>query len=156
MARYGLGNFVYDIEVREGKAVFNFHDPEDPENYAVVEVAKSEFPEGIAQADSRQVADLAYASCSKVLNDKRDKRLAKESAAAVKAQQKEDARQREEANDFLNNSNELANTEETGSQPEPVEDVPAPPHEDKSVDSVEGTEEDQAAAKKASKGKKED
>jgi glutamine cyclotransferase len=67
MAEYGLGNFVYELEVSDGNANFKFRDPEDASNTAEVSVHQSDFPEGINQADSRQVADLAFAQCSKGL-----------------------------------------------------------------------------------------
>lgn len=134
---YGLGNFLYDLEVKDGKALFHFYDPDDAANTAEVEVAKSDFPEGITKADSRQVADLAYAQCSKVLNDKRDARIRKEEADQLATKQAEDQRQREEAEDFFNSTEELANTTPTGGDPEKSEDKAAPAHDSKSQDSVE-------------------
>jgi hypothetical protein len=107
MAEYGLGNFKYELEVKDGSSKFKFYDPEDASNTAEVSVSQKEFPEGVTQPDSRQVADLAYAQCAKVLNDKRDARLRKEAADALKAKQDEDARSREAAADFLNNSKDV-------------------------------------------------
>lgn len=123
----GLGNFLYELEVKDGSANFHFYDPEDAGNTADVSVSKDDFPEGINQPDSRQVADLAFAQCSKVLNDKRDARIRKQAAADLEAKHDEDARQREEAADFLNNSQELADTTPTGGAAveEPPKSAPA-------------------------------
>jgi creatinine amidohydrolase/Fe(II)-dependent formamide hydrolase-like protein len=128
MAEYGLGNFVYELEVSDGSANFKFRDPDDASNTAEVSVHQSDFPEGINQADSRQVADLAFAQCSKVLNDKRDKRLHAEASEDLAAKQKEDARAREAAADFHNNSQELADTTPTGSEGKQEEAKAAPAH----------------------------
>lgn len=136
MAQFGLGNFVYELEVSDGKANFSFRDPEDANNTAQVSVSQSDFPEGITQADSRQVADLAFAQCSKVLNDKRDARIRKQEADALENKHAEDARQREEAADFNNNSQELANTTPTGGQPPVEAPKSAPAHKAQSQDSV--------------------
>lgn len=144
---YGLGNFLYDLEVRDGKALFRFYDPEDAENTAEVEVSKSEFPEGITQADSRQVADIAYAKCAKVLNDKRDARFQKESADQLAAKQEEDARQAGEAREFFENSEELANTTPTGSPVSQPEDVAAPAHNTDVQESVPDDSKKDASSK---------
>lgn len=105
--QYGLGNFLYEVEISDGKANFSFHDPEDPSNTAEVSVAKADFPDG-APADSRQVADLAYSECQKVLNDKRDARVKKQAADDLTAKQAEDKRVREEAADVLANGQDVA------------------------------------------------
>jgi hypothetical protein len=128
MAQFGLGNFVYELEVSDGKANFKFRDPEDATNTAEVSVSQEDFPEGITQADSRQVADLAFAQCSKVLNDKRDARTRKEAADALQAKHDEDARQREESADFLNNAQDLANTTPTGGEAKEEAPQSAPAH----------------------------
>lgn len=104
MAQYGLGNFVYEFTVDNGSANFKFHDPEDANNTAEVSVNNKDFPEGITQADSRQVADLAFAQCSKQLNDTRDERLSKEASDKLDKEQEEGHRQREAASEFFNNS----------------------------------------------------
>lgn len=103
---YGLGNFIYEIDIVDGKANFKFWDAADASNTAEVSIAKADFPDG-APADSRQVADLAYSECQKVLNDKRDTRLKQEAADELEAKQAEDKRVREEANDFLANSQDV-------------------------------------------------
>lgn len=103
----GLGNFVYELNVKDGAANFHFVDPHDSNNTADVSVSAKDFPEG-APADSRQVADLAFAQCAKVLNDKRDARIRKEADAERADKLKEDARAREAAEDFLANSNDVA------------------------------------------------
>lgn len=100
--QYGLGNFLYEIDIADGKANFKFWDAEDPSNTADVSVAQADFPDN-APADSRQVADLAFDQCQKVLNEKRDARIKKETTDALTAKQKEDARVREEANEILAN-----------------------------------------------------
>lgn len=107
MPTYGLGNYIYDITVDNGSANFKFWDSEDSTNTAEVSVSSKDFPAGITQADSRQVADLAYSQCSKLLNDKRDTRLKKQAADALEAKTAEEARVREEAADFLNNSQDV-------------------------------------------------
>lgn len=129
MAQYGLGNFVYELEVSNGNANFKFYDPEDAANTAEVAVSQKDFPEGITQPDSRQVADIAYAQCSKVLNDKRDARLKKQNTAEFNARQDEDARSREAQADFLNNANDAsvqpAKTEDDGTKVYNTENAPA-------------------------------
>lgn len=107
MAEYGLGNFKYELTFDGKAANFKFHDPEDVTNTAEVSVSQSEFPEGISDADSRQVADIAYTQVSKVLNDKRDSRLKKEAENDLAKTQEEDKRSREAANDFFDKSSEL-------------------------------------------------
>jgi hypothetical protein len=120
MAQYGLGNFVYELEISNDTANFSFHDPNDVTNTAEVSVSKKDFPEGIVQPDSRQVADLAYAQCSKVLNDKRDARLKKEASAEFNTRTDEEARSREAQADFLNNAQDAsvqpAKTEDDGTK----------------------------------------
>jgi hypothetical protein len=108
MPQYGLGNFVYELEVKDNAAHFKFSDPEDASNTAEVSVSQKDFPEGITTADSRQVADMAYAQCQKILNDKRDARFKKQATDALEAKTAEDARAREAAHDFLNNAQDVA------------------------------------------------
>lgn len=107
MAQHGLGNFVYELTVKDGVANFHFVDPDDSNNTADVSVNAKDFPEG-APADSRQVADHAYAQCAKVLNDKRDARIKKEAAKELDDRLSEEARSREAADDFLANSQHVA------------------------------------------------
>lgn len=131
MAEFGLGNYLYTLAVKDGNATFDFRDPEDADNTATVSVSQEDFPEGITQADSRQVADLAYSQCAKVLNDKRDARIRKVEAEKLDSKLTEDARQREEAAEFHNNSQELANTTPTGvTAPEQKPDKAAAPHKE--------------------------
>jgi hypothetical protein len=106
--QYGLGNFLYELEVSDGNANFKFWDAEDAANTAEVSVSQKDFPEGVKDADSRQVADIAYTQCQQVLNDKRDARLKKEAADNVAEKQKEDKRVREEAADVLANGQDVA------------------------------------------------
>lgn len=108
MAEYGLGNFRYELTFDGKSANFKFVDPEDINNTAEVSVSKDQFPEGINDADSRQVADIAYAQVAKLLNDKRDARHLKEQADAEKKQADADKQAREAANDFFNKANELS------------------------------------------------
>lgn len=135
MAQFGLGNFVYEVSVKDGAANFEFRDPEDANNTASVSVDQSDFPEG-APADSRQVAEHAFAQCEKVLNDARDARLHKEAADAHQAQLDEQARQREAAAEWRNNSQELADTTPTGVVPEAKPDKAAAKHDNRELDSV--------------------
>jgi hypothetical protein len=107
MAQYGLGNYLYELEVKDGTANFHFVDPEDASNTADVTVSQKDFPEG-APADSRQVADVAYAQAAKVLNDKRDARVKKDAAKDLDDRLTEEARSREAADDFLANSSHVA------------------------------------------------
>jgi hypothetical protein len=135
MARYGLGNFLYDIEVRDGNAEFNFFDPEDAENTAQVTIAQKDFAEGLS-ADSRQVADQAYAEVEKQLNDKRDARIKREAVQATTESVEEEARARAAAADFHNNAQDLADTTPSGGQGEAPREQKAPPHNAQSQDSV--------------------
>lgn len=104
---YGLGNFLYELEIADGNANFKFWDADDASNTAEVSVAQKDFPEGVKDADSRQVADLAFTQCQKVLNDKRDARIKKEVADEVTAKQEEDKRVREEAAYVLANGKDV-------------------------------------------------
>lgn len=104
---YGLGNFLYELEIADGNANFKFWDADDASNTAEVSVAQKDFPEGVKDADSRQVADLAFTQCQKVLNDKRDARIKKEVADEVAAKQEEDKRVREEAAYVLANGKDV-------------------------------------------------
>jgi len=106
MATFGLGNFLYELTVQDGKASFHFYDQDDAENTADVSLGTKDF-NGYS-ADSRQVADIAYAQASKVLNDKRDARLAKKAAADLSVKQTEDSRLREAGEDFQNNAQDVA------------------------------------------------
>ncbi len=108
MAHYGLGNFEYDLTVEGNNAKFKFFDPEDVTNTADVSLGEKDFPEGITAPDSRQVADVAYAQCQKVLNDKRDARIAKNEKEDLADRQAEEQRTREAAADFLNNAQDGA------------------------------------------------
>jgi hypothetical protein len=105
--QYGLGNFLYEIEIADGKANFKFWDADDSSNTAEVTIAKADFPDN-APADSRQVADLAFSECQQVLNDKRDARLKKQANDDLAEKQKEDKRVREEAADVLANGQDVA------------------------------------------------
>jgi hypothetical protein len=134
MAVFGLGNYLYELNVDNGSANFHFYDPEDAENTADVSVPQSDF--NGAKATDRTIADLAFAQCQKVMNDKRDARQAREQIDALKAKQTEDRRQRDAETDFINNSRELADTTPTGSQREAQEDKKAPAHSPQSQDSV--------------------
>lgn len=154
MAQYGLGNFLYELTVDDGKSKFHFFDPEDADNTADVEVAKKDFPDGISDPDSRQVAELAFSQCSKLLNDSRDDRIRRTAASELSAKHAADARAREAAADFNNNSQELADTTATGSQTKIPADQKAPPHNEPSQDSVDddsASASDNADDKKAKK-----
>lgn len=115
MPSYGLGNYQYDLTVESGNAKFKFWDSEDSSNTAEVSVSQGDFPDGVTQADSRQVADLAYAKCEKSLNETRDKRLQKQHADADAKSIAEDKRAREATNSFL------ANASENSPKPDKVE-----------------------------------
>lgn len=104
---YGLGNFLYTIDVADGNANFKFWDQDDASNTAEVSVSQADFPEGIQDADSRQVADIAFDQCQRVLNEKRDARLKKEAADALAEKTKEDARVRQVAQDHLNSAKDV-------------------------------------------------
>jgi hypothetical protein len=67
-------------------------------------------------------------NAQKVLNDKRDKRLHKEASEGLTAKQEEDARAREAAADFHNNSQDLADTTPTGSEGKQEKAKAAPAH----------------------------
>lgn len=104
--QYGLGNFLYEVEVSGGKANFTFYDPQDASNTVEVSIAQSDFPDGVS-ADSRQVADMAYDQCQRVLNEKRDARQKKEAADQLASEKKEEARARQDAQDFYANSQDV-------------------------------------------------
>jgi hypothetical protein len=70
------------------------------------------------------------------MNDKRDSRERKEQAEILSDQQKEDARAREQAADFFNNSQDLADTTPTGGPAPAVEVKAAPRHTETVQDSV--------------------
>ena len=108
MAQYGLGNFVYEFVAANGVANFKFHDPEDVSNTAETSVAPKEFPEGIKDADSRQVADVAWTKVQEGMNRKRDARIKKDKADEFNKAQDEDARAREAASDFIKNSEDTS------------------------------------------------
>lgn len=110
MATYGLGNFKYDITVNGTSANFKFFDPEDVTNTAEVSLHEKDFPEGITEPDTREVAEVALAQCQKLLNDKRDARIKKEREAELDEQSEETKRSREAANDFLANTQEGGGT----------------------------------------------
>ena len=103
MATYGLGQFKYDIEINGKSAKFSFYDPEDVDNTAEVSLSEKDMPEGVETPDDRQVAELAFAQCQKLLNDKRDARMIKDRTEDLKEQDAETKRSREVANDFLAN-----------------------------------------------------
>lgn len=135
MATYGLGNYLYEIVVNNGSANFHFFDPEDAENTADVSVPQGDFP-GSSKATDRDVADLAFAQCQKIMNDKRDARIAHEQVEALKAKQAEDRHLRDTEADFVNNSRELADTSPTGAQAEAQPEKKAPAHTNQSQDNV--------------------
>lgn len=108
MAQYGLDNFLYDLEVKDGNASFHFVDPNDASNTADVTISQKDFPEGAPGADDRRVADLAYSQVSKKLNDARDGRVAKDEADAAASKAEEDKRSREAAQDFFDKSQDVA------------------------------------------------
>lgn len=101
MPTFGLGEFLYELTVSDNEAQFNFWDREDATNTADVSIATKDFPEGITDPTARQVADLAFGQCSKVLNQKRDARLKKEAADAFSASQDLAAKNREAAADHF-------------------------------------------------------
>jgi hypothetical protein len=136
MAQYGLGNFVYDLTISGGNASFKFVDPDDAANTAETTVNQDDF-EGLG-ADSRQVADKAYSQVAKQLNDARDKRIEKQ-AADLQAEQKDlDKRNRDAANDFFDNSSDVAvapaKVEKDGTTVYNTENVSAPESDNNSSD----------------------
>jgi len=104
---YGLGNFLYEVEVSDGKANFKFWDPEDAANTAEVSVAKADFPEGVKDADSRQVAEVAYDQCQRLLNETRNKRIKKEETDAIAAKVDEDERREQASQDYLSSTEDV-------------------------------------------------
>jgi hypothetical protein len=107
MPTYGLGNFNYDLDVKDGNAIFKFSDPNDAANTAEITINQKDFPEGAPGADDRRVADQAFAEVSKKLNDTRDKRLEKEAADARAAETAQDQKDRAEAKEFFDNSSDV-------------------------------------------------
>lgn len=120
MAEYGLGNFKYEFTAENGQAKFKFYDEQDASNTAETAVSSKDFPEGITQPDSRQVADIAYLQVSKQLNDKRDARLEREANEATASKLKADRQAREAADDHFAHSNDVsvapAKVEEDGTR----------------------------------------
>lgn len=108
MAQYGLGNFLYEFSVDGKSANFKFWDPEDVTNTAEVAVTEKDFPEGVTDADSRQVAEVAYNQCSKTLNDKRDERKKREATEAFEKDTAEKASAREAAADHFAHSQDVS------------------------------------------------
>lgn len=104
----GLDNFQYELDVKDGSAVFNFTDPQDASNTASVTLAQKDFPDGINDATDRSVADFAYSKVAKQLNDVRDGRVAKTEADAAAQKAEDDKAAREAAQDFFANSQEVA------------------------------------------------
>lgn len=105
---YGLGNFLYEIEVADGKANFKFWDADDASNTAEVSVSQADFPEGIKDADSRQVAEIAFDQCQRVLNEKRNARIKKESTDAIKKSVDEAEARDQASQDYLSSTEEVA------------------------------------------------
>jgi len=105
---YGLGNFLYEVEFSNGKANFKFWDADDVTNTAEVSVAPADFPEGIKDADSRQVAEIAYDQCQRVLNEKRNARIKQEATDAIATKVDEDEKREQIAQDYLNSTEEVA------------------------------------------------
>lgn len=151
MAEYGLGNFIYEVTFDGKTANFKFRDPDDVSNVADASLSESDFPEGITQPDSRQVADVAYTLVAKQLNDKRDARLKQETLDATETQLNHEAKQREIANDFFDKSEDLGNHSPTGAVPEAQADKAAPAHTNKSQDSTPDTSKSDAKADKKKK-----
>lgn len=102
MARYGLNNYLYDLEVEDGAAHFTFFDPQDSSDTEEVVLAPKDFPAG-TNPDSRPVAEAAFLQCAKLLNDKRDARLQQEQVAKIKAATAAASAAREHAQEYFNN-----------------------------------------------------
>lgn len=142
MPQFGLGNFYYEVTADGGKANFKFTDPFDTSNTAEVSVDQKDFPEGLSY-DSRQVADIAYDQCQRVLNEKRDARILKEEEDKREAKNEEDARARQAAQDFH------ANAEETAVAPAKVEkDGTHVYNTENNQDAVDASSSDSASDKK--------
>lgn len=116
MATSGLGGYLYESKVGDGNVSFHFYDPEDASNTADTTVNQKDF--GDFTADSRQVADIAFALVAKQLNDKRDVRIRREAADQLDRQLNDQATAREASADFLSNSKELSDTDQTLNAPE--------------------------------------
>ncbi len=143
MPQFGLGNFYYEVNADNGKANFKFTDPFDTSNTAEVSVAKEDFPEENMSYDSRQVADIAYDQCQRVLNEKRDARILKEEEDAREKKNDEDAKTRQAAQDFQ------ANAEDTAVAPAKVEkDGTHVYNTENNVDAVDASSSDSASDKK--------
>ena len=101
MAQLGIAGYLYDLQVESGDAHFTFTDPQDASNTEEVVIAAKDFPEGITDPTSREVSDIAYLQCAKLLNDKRDERIRSEAAAKLEADAAAEAARREAAQDYL-------------------------------------------------------
>jgi hypothetical protein len=108
MPSYALGGYFYDVNVSGGSAHFKFYDTDDTNNTAAVTVAEKDFPKGVTDPTSRQVADAALLQVKKQLDDTRDERLRKEADDRHKAAADENARQRDAADELHANSQDVA------------------------------------------------
>lgn len=144
----GLGNYLYELEVKGGNANFNFWDSEDADNTAEVTVNEKDF--GGFSADSRQVAEIAFSQVSKTLNDKRDARIKREAAERLEADMDEKARAREASEDFLNHAQEgavqPAKVEDDGTR---VYNTGAPARDDASAQDSSSDNSDNSSNKKS-------
>jgi hypothetical protein len=109
----GIGNFLYDIEVKDGSATYNFRDPEDTANTASVSLSKDDL--GEYQADSREATDLAFNRVEQQLNNKRDARHATEEKNKLDEDLKDAKADRARTQDFFDN------TEDGSVKPDHVE-----------------------------------
>jgi hypothetical protein len=86
----GIDNFLYEINTDGSVANFKFWDADDVTNVAEVAVSAKEFPEGVTQADSREVVDYAYGLVGSEMNKKRADRAVKLAHEAAEAQAQAD------------------------------------------------------------------
>ncbi len=130
MAKYGLDNFEYEFVMEGGGGKHKFFDPADPTNTAEATVTPKDFPEGIKDADSRQVAEVAYAKVSEQMNKKRTERRKKERTDELNSSLDRDERERAAQADSILNSQEPAvapvKEEKDGTKVYNTENAPKP------------------------------
>lgn len=104
---FGIGHFIYELELNKDGATYKFMDPEDPSTTASASISSKDIGEDVA-LDSRQAADFAFSEVSDQLNKARDARIAKEEQDDLAAKQADEQQARERAADFFNNTEHVA------------------------------------------------
>lgn len=137
MAKYGLDNFEYEFVMEGGGGKHKFFDPADPTNTAEATVTPKDFPEGVKDADSREIAEIAYSKVSEQMNKKRTERRKKERTDELHSSLDRDERERAAQVDSIRNSQENSvkpvKEEKDGTRVFNTADAPAPTKTDRQV-----------------------